>query len=195
MYAAIGFGSINLKQIIPRLKEFYSDYYQESADDIINRVKSEKSGSKYNSKGVIVKGIDNIEVSFAKCCNPLPGDEIIGYITKGRGISVHNCDCANIKNVTNRDRIIAVEWTNSKNLFYKVEVAIISLDQVGALADVAHIISESKLNLVGITAKTGKDKTFITNIIVEIKNIDELDRLINKIKSLKGILDVYRVRA
>ena len=195
MYAAIGFGSINLKQIIPRLKEFYSDYYQESADDIINRVKSEKSGSKYNSKGVIVKGIDNIEVSFAKCCNPLPGDEIIGYITKGRGISVHNCDCANIKNVTNRDRLIAVEWTNSKNLFYKVEVAIISLDQVGALADVAHIISESKLNLVGITAKTGKDKTFITNIIVEIKNIDELDRLINKIKSLKGILDVYRVRA
>ena len=195
MYAAIGFGSINLKQIIPRLKEFYSDYYQESADDIINKVKSEKSSSKYNSKGVIVKGIDNIEVSFAKCCNPLPGDEIVGYITKGRGISVHNCNCPNVKNVENRDRLIAVEWTNTKNLYYKVEVAVISLDQVGALADVAHIISESKLNLVGITAKTGKDKTFITNIIVEIKNIDELERLINKIKSLKGILDVYRVRA
>ena len=195
MYAGIGFGSINLRQVISKLKEFYTDYYQESADDIINRVKNEKSGNKNNSKGVIVKGIDNIEVSFAKCCNPLPGDEIVGYITKGRGISVHSCECANIKNVTNPDRLIGVEWTNAKNLFYKVEVAVISLDQVGALADVAHIISESKLNLVGITAKTGKDKTFITNIIVEIKSIDELDRLINKIKSLKGILDVYRVRA
>ena len=195
MYAGIGFGSISIKQIIPKLKDFYTEYYQESADDIINRVKSEKSGNQLNSKGVIVKGIDNIEVSFAKCCNPLPGDEIVGYITKGRGISVHNCNCPNVKSVSNRDRLISVEWTNAKNLYYKVEVAVISLDQVGALADVAHIISESKLNLVGITAKTGKDKTFITNFVVEIKNIDELDRLINKIKSLKGILDVYRVGA
>lgn len=193
MYAAIGFGTVHLKQIIPRLKDFYKEYYHESIDDLTTDVKNEKSVNS-NNKGVEVKGIDNIEVSFAKCCNPLPGDEIIGYITKGRGISVHRFDCINIKNIFDNDRLIEVEWNNTKNIYYKVEIVIISLDQVGALADVAHIISESKLNLVGITAKTGKDKTFITNIIVEIKNIEELERLVNKIKALKGILDVYRVR-
>lgn len=194
MYAGIGFGSINLKQVISKLKDFYTEYYKESADEIIDKIKKEKLEYKNNSKGVIVKGIDNIEVSFAKCCNPLPGDEIVGYITKGKGISIHNIECKNVKNVINKDRLICVEWTDSKNLSYKVEVTVISLDQVGALADVAQIISESKLNLVGISAKTAKDKTFITNIIVEIKNTNELDRLINKIKSLKGILDVYRVK-
>ncbi|MCI5997228.1 MAG: bifunctional (p)ppGpp synthetase/guanosine-3',5'-bis(diphosphate) 3'-pyrophosphohydrolase [Peptoniphilaceae bacterium] len=195
MYAAIGFGTVHLKQVVPKLREYYNDYYKdETQEDLISNIKSEKSSS-INTKGVVVKGIDNIEVSFAKCCNPLPGDEIIGYITKGRGISVHRSDCSNIKNIFNQDRLIEVDWTDTHNLHYKVEITVISLDQVGALADVAHVISESKLNLVGITAKTGKDKTFITNIIVEIKNIEELEKLINKVKAIKGILDVYRERS
>lgn len=194
MYASIGFGNVHLKQVIPKLKEYYNDYYDENIEDLLTDIKSEKS-SNFNNKGVNVIGIDNVEVSFAKCCNPLPGDKIIGYITKGRGISVHTIDCSNIKSILNGDRLIEVEWSNTKNLFYKVEIAIISLDQVGALADVAKVISESKLNLVGMNAKTGKDKTFITNIIIEIKNNEELQRLTNKIKSVKGILDVYRVRS
>lgn len=194
MYASIGFGNVHLKQVIPKLKEYYNDYYDENIEDLLTDIKSEKS-SNFNNKGINVIGIDNVEVSFAKCCNPLPGDKIIGYITKGRGISVHTIDCSNIKSILNGDRLIEVEWSNTKNLFYKVEIAIISLDQVGALADVAKVISESKLNLVGMNAKTGKDKTFITNIIIEIKNNEELQRLTNKIKSVKGILDVYRVRS
>lgn len=194
MYASIGFGNVHLKQVIPKLKEYYNDYYDENIEDLLTDIKSEKS-SNFNNKGVNVIGIDNVEVSFAKCCNPLPGDKIIGYITKGRGISVHTIDCSNIKSILNGDRLIEVEWSNTKNLFYKVEIAIISLDQVGALAEVAKVISESKLNLVGMNAKTGKDKTFITNIIIEIKNNEELQRLTNKIKSVKGILDVYRVRS
>lgn len=191
MYAALGFGTVNLKQIVPRLKEFYKNYYNETSDEIV--LSDSKNTSVINSKGVIVKGIDNVEVFFAKCCNPLPGDEIMGYITKGRGISIHRMDCANLKNFYNGERTIKVEWTDTKNSYYKVEITIVSLDQVGVLSGIAQLISESKLNLYGINAKTCKDKTFIIDVVVEVRNSEELDRLINKIKSVKGILDVYRV--
>lgn len=191
MYAAIGFGTVNTKQVIPRLKEFYKNYYNDVEDEEI--LISENKKSTVNSKGVIVKGIDNVEVCFAKCCNPLPGDEIVGYITKGRGISVHRSDCRNLINFIDNDRLIKVDWTDTKNSYYKVEITIVSLDQVGVLSGIAQLISEAKLNLYGINAKTCKDKTFIIDVVVEIRNAEELDRLINKIKAVKGILDVYRV--
>lgn len=191
MYAAIGFGTINTKQVVPRLKEYYKNYYKDTEDDEIRISENKKTIT--NSKGVVVKGIDNVEVCFAKCCNPLPGDEIVGYITKGRGISVHRTDCKNLKSFIDNERLIKVDWTDTKNSFYKVEITIVSLDQVGVLSSIAQIISESKLNLYGINAKTCKDKTFIIDVVVEIRNADELDMLINKIKAVKGILDVYRV--
>lgn len=192
MYAALGFGTINLKQIVPKLIEFYKSYYTEAEDEVDYSDFQSTSSKSVNSKGVIVKGIDNIEVGFAKCCNPLPGDSIVGYITKGRGISVHRTDCKNLKNILDNERLIEVEWTDTKNSYYKVEITIVSLDQVGVLSGIAQLIAESKLNMYGMHAKTCKDKTFIIDVVVEIRNAEELDRLINKIKMVKGILDVYR---
>ena len=130
--------------------------------------KSESKKRKKKDNGITVKGLDNILVRFAKCCNPLPGDDIIGYITKGRGVAIHRKDCPNIKldDEFLKNRLVEVEWNNPEKSKFEGEVKIIAIDRVGLLNDVIHIVSMEKLRISGINCRVLKDNTAKISIMM-----------------------------
>lgn len=198
MYAALGFGSLQLTQIMPKLKEYYKDYYKvedalEQFKDLEERPNPQHRES--SAHGVVVKGVDNLEIKLAKCCNPVPGDDIVGYITKGRGVSVHRKDCSNLKSLEEADRIIDVAWDNTSNINYSVEIKIIAFDRPDYLAAVTQKLTEKNFTVTGMNARKDKDKTYIINIKVEINDTNQIKELIGTILSIKDTLDVYRVKS
>lgn len=206
LIATIGYGGITSSQVVPKVRDFYLKEQKKKE----NKLKEENEDlSKYNitdkeykekrkksSSGVTVKGLDNILVRFAKCCNPLPGDEIVGYITKGRGVAIHRADCPNCKlhDELFQKRLIDVEWDNPKKSRFEGEVKIIATDRKSMLSDVTHMIAVQKLNINGINARKSKDGVTQINLLVEVNDISELINLMKKIKAIPGVDDVYRVR-
>ncbi|MDU2545922.1 MAG: ACT domain-containing protein, partial [Finegoldia magna] len=195
LYAAIGYGSTRVTQVIPKLKEYHKDYYE--TDQVVNKPNHvDFVNEEPKESGVVIDGIDNVEIKLAKCCNPIPGDEIVGYITRGRGISVHRRDCSNVKSVNDKDRLITVRWGNNLiNHNYQVELQIISFSNVGYLADITKVISECKLNIKTFNTRTNKDKTVTIKIILEISSSSQIDTVIARIKNIKGTIDVFRVNS
>lgn len=198
LYAAIGYGGIMMNQVIPKLKEMYKLAQKEerSTEDIVtshNKQYKPRQENKGN-QGVKVKGIDNILVRFSKCCNPVPGDDIIGFITRGRGVSIHRKDCPNMADdYESQDRFIEVEWDEGRQISYQTEIQIIAADRKGLLSEITNVLSETKLTVTAINARTNKERIAIINLTIEITNIAQLDRLMNKIKTMQGVMDVYRV--
>ena len=157
--------------------------------------KTAKQDSQQNSYGITVKGESNLMVRFAKCCNPVPGDEILGYITKGRGVSVHRKDCQNLKNLieTDGERVVEVSWGTAKGNSYSAEIQVMADDREGLLADIMSIITDLKLQLSAVNANLSKDNYAYINIKIKIQCIDSLQNLMKRIKNLRGVVDVYRV--
>ena len=147
-----------------------------------------------HASGVIIKGIDNIKVRFSKCCNPVPGDAIVGYITRGRGVSVHRADCTNIHDLTDSEdqRFIEVEWDTGKQATFISELQIKALDRPKLLQDITNLYSEAKLNAVSLNLRINKEKIAIVDIGFEITETKQIEDLIKKIKKLNGVLEVYR---
>ena len=196
MYAAVGFGANSAGKIIARmLIEYRKDHKEEEIEEKLEELSKEKSErkAKPSSNGIIVKGIDNCLVKLSKCCNPLPGDEIIGYITKGRGVSVHRKDCVNDKDLLKEEnRIIDVSWVEEKQASYNVDVEISANDRSGLLADITQALSSAKANIVGINAKTGKDRIAIIELTLETKSIDELNSILKAIRKVDSVYEVTR---
>lgn len=195
MYAAIGFGSIQLNQVLSRLKELHKEYYK--VEEALEKLKElpNTEERRISQHGIITEGVDNIQIKLAKCCSPVPGDEIVGYVTRGRGLSVHRKDCSNILNNTTPERFMEVRWDDNKQNSYSVELKILAYDQSGYISEVAQKIESCKYNLKNINTRSNKDKTYTINLVVEIKSIDDLQDLINKLKVLKGTIDIYRVKS
>ena len=146
MYASVGFGAISQVKIISRmLEEYRKSHKEENIEQKIEELTSKRKTVKPSSTGVVVKGIDNCLVKLSKCCNPVPGDNIIGYITKGRGVSVHRTDCVNVKDLLKEeDRIIDVYWYTEKAASYNVDITVYANDRTGLLADVIQVLSNLK---------------------------------------------------
>ncbi|WP_291650508.1 bifunctional (p)ppGpp synthetase/guanosine-3',5'-bis(diphosphate) 3'-pyrophosphohydrolase [Clostridium sp.] len=203
LYASIGVGQISASSYISKLKEENITEKQsiesinKSIDDHIS--KSDKANinkkTSSNDYGVTVKGVNNLMVRFARCCNPVPGDEILGYITKGRGISVHRSDCSNLKALRDYDngKTVEVSWGYSKGAAYVAEIQVRAEDRIGILSDIMMIITEAKLPLNALNAKSSKGNIAIINIKVKIDSIEQLRELMRKIRRLKGVMDVYRM--
>lgn len=207
LIATIGYGGIVASQVVPKVRDFYLK--EEKKKEKENRQKENEDLSKYNitdkeykekrkksSSGVIVKGLDNILVRFAKCCNPLPGDEIVGYITKGRGVAIHRSDCPNCKldDEFFQKRLVDVEWNNPKKSKFEGEIKIIATDRKSMLSDVTHMIAVQKLNINGINARKTKEGITHINLLIEVNDISELTNLMKKLKAIPGVDDVFRVR-
>ena len=195
MYAAVGFGANTATKVISRMlieyrKENQEEGIEEKLEEL-SQIRAEKK-TKASSNGIIVKGIDNCLVKLSRCCNPLPGDEIIGYITKGRGVSVHRKDCINVKDlIKEENRIIEVKWEEEKKAQYNVDIDIYANDRIGLLADVVKQITNSKVNIMAVNTKTSKDRIAVIGITLETKNLDELN---NIIKALRKVDSVYEVK-
>ena len=196
MYAAVGFGANSATKIIARmLIEYRKDHKEEEIEEKLEELSKEKTERKIkpSRNGIIVKGIDNCLVKLSKCCNPLPGDEIIGYITKGRGVSIHRKDCVNVKDLLKEEnRIIDVSWVEEKQASYNVDIEISANDRSGLLADITKALSGAKANIVGINARAGKDRIALIELTVETKNIDELNSILKAIRKVDSVYEVTR---
>lgn len=195
MYSSVGFGAISAGKIISKLLyEYRKDHEVENIDEKIEELaKKKKTPNKNANSGVIVKGIDNCLVKFSKCCNPVPGDEIIGYITKGRGVSIHTKDCINIKELfQEEERIIDVEWSETEKASYKVDVEIHSNDRDGLVADMAKEINNSKAVMLLINSKVNKERIVTTEMTLEVENVEELNKVLKALRKIDSVYEVKR---
>lgn len=205
LVATIGYGGIMASQVVPKIRDLYekevrkSQKDQHQSEDInkhnLSDAEYKKKRKKNACQGIVVKGLDNILVRFAKCCNPLPGDEIVGYITKGRGVAVHRVDCpnANVSGDFFKNRLVEVSWSLSTKGKFEAEIQIRSVDRKGIINDITHIVTMDKVSLNGINARKGKESIVSVNLLVEVNDIEELNTLMKKIKSIPGVEEVYRV--
>lgn len=201
LYAAIGYGGIMLAQVVPKLKDHYNKEQkerlkEEQDEEEIFEIKEERPRKRTGSSdGVTVKGTDNLLVRFAKCCNPVPGDEIIGFITRGRGVTIHRSDCNNFeRNDDTPNRFIEVSWNIDKDQTFTTDIQIVAPDRKGLLGEVTILIGEASLVVTGVNAKIGKNNVAIINLTIEISDIDQLEKLIKKIRSMPDVIDVKRVK-
>ncbi len=195
MYSAVGFGAISPARIIAKMLEAYKkDHEDAEVEKTIEQLSAEKNKViKSSNNGVIVKGIDNCLVRFSKCCNPVPGDEIIGFITRGRGVSIHRKDCENVEDLINqKDRIIDVFWSEQDNSSYKVDIQVLANDRSGLLADILKEISNSKCNIIAVDSKANKDRTAETNITIEVENLNVLNSVVKALRKVDSVYEVNR---
>ena len=198
LYALVGLGAIVASSFIAKLKE--ENLSKDEKDKNLNKAieenisKNEKK-KKDTSYGVTVKGENNLMVRFAKCCNPVPGDDILGYITKGRGVSIHRKDCGNLNSLIKEDpqKVVDVSWGTSKGVEYMAEIQVKTEDKSGILSDVMNILMDSKLPLNALNAKSAKGNLAYINIKIKIDTVEQLKELMKKIKRVPGVLDVYRM--
>ena len=195
MYSAVGFGANSPVKVIARmLQEYRKEHEEEDIEKKIEELaKNKQKRIKNSNLGIIVKGIDNCLVKLSKCCNPLPGDEIVGYITKGRGVSVHRKDCVNVKDLLSEEnRMIDVEWVGEEKSEYKADIEIYSNDRNGLLVDILKEIGTTKANILGVNTKTTKERIAIIDITLEVENLDELNKVFKAIRKVDSVYEVSR---
>jgi len=204
LLAAIGHGSIKEGQIINKMAEFLeAERKKNMTDDEI--IESVNEASKMRPKehvgksGIVVKGIDDVAVRFSKCCSPVPGDEIVGFVTRGRGISIHRTDCINIISLPEMDRarMIDAEWqrnTVETTGKYPVEVRIFATNRNGLLADISKALTEKNISIISLNTRVNKQGLVTMNTSFEIAGKDELARIIEKIRSIDSVVDIERTR-
>lgn len=195
LYAGLGFGTVTVSQVISKLAELYKKEHKNDLEKIINDTQRRVRKTTRSQDGVCVKGVDNLKIRFAKCCNPVPGDDIVGYITIGRGISIHRADCANIDNHSDKVRLIEVSWDKEKGSSYSAEIEVKALDKVNVISDVANKIHDAKLNLTSLSARSTKDGDVYISLVVEISDKEELRSIMTKLRKIDNVLDVYRLKA
>ena len=201
--AAIGHGALKEGQVLNKLIEVFNTEKKSNLteDELLEQLNqnAELHRSSKSKGGITVKGIDDVAVHFSRCCSPVPGDEIVGYVTRGRGISVHRTDCVNIvgMNDMDRSRLIDAEWqadaSENPLTTYSTEIRIFSADRTGMLFDVSKVFTEENINVTAINSKSNSknDKATFT-VAFDIKTVDQLNRIINKIRMIPGVLDVER---
>ena len=194
MYASIGFGAMSAGKIISRiLEEYRKEHHEENIEAKIEELVQRKPSNKPSKSGVVVKGIDNCLVKLSRCCNPLPGDTIVGYITKGRGVSVHRADCVNVKElVSNENRMIDVYWYQEGKAKYQVDIEVYANDRKGLLADIIRKTEEVKATLIAVSSKANKERVALTELTIEIENLDELNKVIKALRNVDSVFEVKR---
>ncbi|WP_332694258.1 RelA/SpoT family protein [Halalkalibacter lacteus] len=200
MFAAAGYGGISVKQIVNRMTEKLRKQQDQEQEDkslaaALSDVQTYRPKKKVSS-GVRVKGVDNLLIRLSRCCTPVPGDEIIGYITKGRGVSIHRSDCTNVQNEDAQTRLLQVEWEGSteQSKSYNVDIEITGYDRNGLLNEVLHAITESRTVINAVSGRSdNRQKVATIHLTISIHNIDHLHKVVDKIKQLHDIYSVRRV--
>jgi len=192
MYAAIGYGGLSAAQIVTRLVERYKRDNTGNAMDTLTR--ELRHHPKIDGTGVQVKGVDNLLIRFAKCCNPVPGDDIVGFVTRGRGVSVHRADCPNVKNLqSDGERMLEVQWAVSTEMAYNVELEIDGLDRHGLVNEIMNAVAETKTDVTAVSARADTKKIAHIHLSIRIRNLEHLRTVVERIKRLKDIHSVRRV--
>ena len=201
MFAACGYGGIPVSTVLLRLIELYkkskeAEESKRSTEQILEKLKSQGQKKTKNGTGVLVKGEAGVMVRMAKCCNPVPGDDIIGYITRGRGVSVHRSDCCSLGHTPeDLERMIEVSWDGSSGESFHVGIDIQAYDRNGLLMEVMAVLSELKITITNINAKVQEDtKNVSINVTVDIRDISQLDFVMTKLRRIREVYTVQRSR-
>ena len=203
MLASVGHGGLKEGQVINKLSEEYEKRKKAEITDtqvleeiVQNEAKANKETSKKNKGGIVVKGIHDVAVRFSKCCNPVPGDEIVGFVTRGRGISIHRTDCINILNFpdSERARLIEAEWesTGSKEEKYGAEINIFANNRTGLIIDISRVFTEANIDVMFMNSRVNKKGLATINMGFDIHGKEELNRLVDKLRKIEGVTDIMR---
>ena len=186
-----------------RLVEEYEKEHcrQVSDEELLSQMASEKPEPTLKRKsshgGIIVKGIDDVAVHFSKCCSPVPGDPIVGYVTRGRGVSIHRSDCANVAVMTDeeKERLIEAEWQkkdNTQDSLYVTDIKIYAMDRRNIVFDISKVFTEMLINVTSMTLRTTKQGKATVNVAFEITGVEQLNKIIAKIRNIDDIIDIER---
>ncbi|WP_144463286.1 RelA/SpoT family protein [Siminovitchia fortis] len=196
MYAAVGYNGISAQQVANRLTDKWRKKRdeEEAVKDIVSEGKQTQRPGRHEA-GVRVKGADNLLIRLSRCCNPVPGDEIIGFITKGRGVSVHRCDCPNVASSDQENRLIHVEWVPGGNTRkeYNVDIEVLGYDRHGLLNEVLQTVSGTRTNITAVSGRTDRNKMATIMVTIAIHNISHLHKVVDKIKQIPDIYAVHRI--
>jgi len=190
--AKVGRGDINSGHLTFGLNQIYSD---ESANPLPIQPKPRKMLNKGENQSVNVSGVGNLLTKIAPCCEPAPGDEIIGFITRGKGVSVHKKDCINILNLDDdkKEQLISVEWSNQENQVFEINLAIEAIDRPGLLRDITSVLTDLKVNVLGVQTTSDKETQIADmHIVMEVEDYQHLQKVSDKIMQLTNVLEVYR---
>ncbi len=190
IYAELGYGNITTNKVILKL----IDCFKKSADSFTPIISTNKLSSPSSKKGngILIRGYDDFLIRLSHCCNPVPGDKIVGYVSRGRGVSIHRADCPNMKNIE-AERIIEASWSQNMSSQFTATLEIICINRSNLLVDITTFFANRKKSLSKVNAKIDDQLQAIITIGVEITNINELDELINKLRGIEGVVDVHRI--
>ncbi len=192
LYVSIGLGGITSQQAVTRLKEEYYKKHGKPEAEPLKEFKPQKTVSK-TGKGVKVAGIDNVLLRFAKCCTPVPGDDIVGIVTRGRGVSIHRRDCPNVINRGEKQHMLEASWEDFCDGSYPVEVEISAMDRPQILMDVVNAVSECKVNITALNGRSTKDRMSSIQMTVMVRDKNHLESVINRINKVKDVFKVRRI--
>ena len=204
--AAVGPGGLKEGQVVNKLVEEDNKKKKKEVTDTqvlkniseISKKTTEDKREKKGKSGIIVKGLDDVAVRFSKCCNPVPGDEIVGFVTRGRGVSIHRTDCVNMIHISEEDRarILEAEWMASPDEVtgkaYKADINIYVEDRVGVLVEVARVFTENEINVTAMSSRSGKNNTATINAAFDIHSVTQLNKVIDKLRNLECVYDIER---
>ena len=199
--AAVGHGGLKEGQVVNKLQELYEKQHKKEITDekIIEAAESNDKVRISKSKGgIVVKGIDDVAVRFSKCCSPVPGDEIVGYVTRGRGVSIHRTDCVNIINLSSEERVrlIDAEWQQPEvpdaSAKYTAEIKVYGNNRTGLLVDVVRVLTERKIDVASVNTRTSKQGTATISLSFDVQGKQELNQIIEKIRQVESVLDIER---
>jgi GTP pyrophosphokinase len=194
LYAALGEGHVSTQSV---LEKFIALMDESAADDDVFTVPIKKpSSSSSNDSGVLVRGAPDILVKLAKCCTPVPGDPIVGFVTRGNGVSVHRGDCPNVKGFDGElERMIEVEWNTIGKSVFRVHIQVEALDRSGLLSDITRVLSEHHVNILSATVNTDSQRLATSRYVFEMSDASHLDRLLQAVRRIEAVYDVYRVNS
>ena len=200
--ATVGHGGLKESQIVNRMyDEYKKDHPVTMTDQEVLSVIAENKPAetvKHSKSGIVVKGLYDVAVHFSKCCSPVPGDEIVGFVTRGRGVSIHRTDCINILHLSNMERVrlIEAEWQAGadQEAFgeYHAELKIFCHDRPGLLVDITKVFTEAEINISGIHSKTSKQGIATIDVAFQTKGREQITKIVEKIKQIESVMDIER---
>ncbi len=193
LYAAVGEGHISTQSVLEKVVSLVRDVDEGDEPDLPIPVRS-RPLPRHSDSGVLVRGAPDILVKLARCCTPVPGDQIVGFITRGAGVSVHQANCHNVQSLMREpERIIDVEWAPSSKSVFLVQIQIEALDRAGLLSDVTRVLSEHHVNILSANVSTSTDRLAVSRFVFEMGDTTHLDRVLNAVRRIDAVYDVYRV--
>ena len=201
--AAVGHGGLKEGQVVNKLLEEYEKKHKKEVTDaeVLENIAEGKEKipvQKKSKGGIVVKGIHDVAVRFSRCCNPVPGDEIVGFVTRGRGVSIHRTDCVNIIDLSEIDRVrlIDAEWqsdaVNSKDEKYCTEIRIIANNRTGILVDISKVFTERKIDVISMNSRTSKQGLATITMTFDIAGREELISLTDKLRNIESVIEIER---